>query len=181
MSRMRWSKLKSALDELRASALRERVALHQARYRWTREEAGRVWVTVDGREVASFDTATYIRRRAELGAELFQIRRDETPDRAASHAAYLESDERAEAILRRAGEYDDYRALEDLEAYLSLSIDEALAAPSPLLRALAMVDRRLGKRRLRVLGARAIEHPLVRELYRVRCEADGVAVASSAV
>jgi hypothetical protein len=55
---MRWSKLTSSLEALRAPAVRDRVALHQARYRYTREEVGRVWVAVDGREVASFDTSS---------------------------------------------------------------------------------------------------------------------------
>ena len=102
---MRWTKLKSSLEALRAPTLRGRVALHQARYRYTREEVGRIWVTVDGREVASFDTSTYIRRRAELGADLFEIRRAETPGRAPDHAAHLETDDRARDILRRAGQY----------------------------------------------------------------------------
>jgi hypothetical protein len=92
---MRWSKLKSSLDDLRAPALRGRVALNQARYRYTREEVGRIWITVDGREVASFDTSTYIRRRAELGDDLFESRRTETPGRAPDHATYLEAEWRA--------------------------------------------------------------------------------------
>ena len=171
---MRWSKLKSSLDDLRAPALRGRVALNQARYRYTREEVGRIWITVDGREVASFDTSTYVRRRAELGDDLFEIRRTETPGRAPDHATYLEADNRAREILRRAGQYDDYEALVDLEAYLSLPIEEALASPSPLVRALAVIDRRVGKRRLRALRIGRVEHPLVRELYRLRCEAEGV-------
>jgi hypothetical protein len=172
---MRWSKLKSTLDELLAPELRGRVALHQARYRYTREEVGRVWVTVDGREVASFDTSTYIRRRAELSADLFKARRDEVPDEAPDHAAYVEADDRARDMLRRTGEYDDHGALVDLEAYLFLPIDEALRSPSPLVRALAVVDRRVGKRRLRALGAGPLEHPLVRTLYLLRCEVERAA------
>jgi hypothetical protein len=174
MPRIRWSKLKGSLDALRAPKLRKRVALYQARYRYTREEIGRIWVTVDGREVASFDTSTYIRRRAELGADLFEIRRAETPDQPPDHAAYLETDDRAREILRRAGQYDDYQAIVDLEASLSLPIDDALTSPSPLVRALAVIDRRVGKRRLRTLQVGSLEHALVRQLYLLRCEAEGV-------
>jgi len=171
---MRWTKLQSSLKALRAPTLRDRVALHQARYRYTREEVGRVWVTIDGREVASFDTSRYARRRAELGAQLFEIRRAETPDPAPDYAAYLETDNRARDLLRRAGQYDDYEAIVDLEAYLSLPIDDALASPSPLVRALAVIDRRVGKRRLRSLQPGPLEHALVRQLYLLRCEAEGV-------
>jgi hypothetical protein len=125
---MRWSQLKTHLEALRAPALKKRVGLHQARYRYTREEVGRIWLTVDGREIASFDTSR---------------------------------------------EYDDSQALADLKAYLRLSIDDALKSASPLVRGLAVIDRRAGKRRLRGLAMGPEEHPLVRELYRLRCEADG--------
>ena len=128
---MRWSRLKSSIDAFRAPSVRDRVALYQARYRYTREEVGRIWVTVDGREVASFDTSA---------------------------------------------PYDDYQALADLEVYLANPIDEALASPSPLLRALAGVDRRVGKRRLRTLDVGPGEHPLVRELYGLRCEAEEIEI-----
>lgn len=38
----------------------------------------------------------------------------------------------------------------------------------------AMIDRRLGKRRLRSIRLTSDEHPLVRELYTVRCLAEDV-------
>ena len=171
---MPWSRVRRAVEDLFAPSLRRRVALHQARYRRTREEVGRIWVEVDGREIASFDTSSYVRRRDELGKQLFEIRRAESGKRAPEYAAYLETDRQARDILRRAGESDDYEALIDLEAYLSLPIEEALASPSPLVRGLALIDRRVGKRRLRAIELGQREHPLVRELYALRCAAEGV-------
>jgi hypothetical protein len=43
-----------------------------------------------------------------------------------------------------------------------------------VLRALAVLDRRLGRRRLRTLEFRTDEHPLVIGLYRFRCTAEGI-------
>jgi hypothetical protein len=126
---LRWSQLKTRLDALGAPALKKRIGLHQARYRYTLEEVGRIWLTIDGREIASFDTSR---------------------------------------------EYDDSQALADLKAYLRLSIGDALKADSPLVRGLAVIDRRVGKRRLRSLAIGPEEHPLVCELYRLRCEAEGI-------
>jgi hypothetical protein len=63
---MPWTKLRTAILERLAPSLRDRVAVHQARYRHAREEVGRVWVTLDRRELASFDTSRYIARRAVL-------------------------------------------------------------------------------------------------------------------
>jgi hypothetical protein len=129
---------------------------------------GRIWVTLDGRELISFDTSTYLVRRATLARKLASGP-DQDP-----HAA----DAAAVEELRRAGEYDDYSALVDLETYLSLSIEDALASPSPLHRALAVIDGRIGKRRLRKLAPMTDEHPLVRELFAARCAAEGVPLNS---
>ena len=172
---MRWSKLKSGLAELRAVSVAGRLAIHQARYRHSREELGRVWLTIDGNEIASFETARYARRHAELAAELFALRRDQSAGRAPGIVAFNEVQSDAEEILRRDGAYDDSRALADLEAYLSMSLEQALTSSTPLLRALAMTDRRLGKRRLRSLQVGSGEHELVRALYQLRCEAEGIA------
>src|SRR4051812_4133155 len=54
--RMPWSRLKSLVESRQASALSGRVTLHQARYRHAQKEVGRVWVAVDGEEVAAFAT-----------------------------------------------------------------------------------------------------------------------------
>ncbi len=176
---MQWSKLRKQLDSLRATSLEKRVGIHQARYRNSNEELGRIWITFDGREIVSFDSAPYFQRREELGTELLDIRRDELGGAAPGQAAFHQADQQAEALLRQDARYDDYRAKVDLESFLSMSLDEALASPSPLHRGLAMIDRRLGKRRLRALG-RTVQHPLVRALYNVRCEAEELAPQESA-
>ena len=126
---MRWSQLKSQIEALRAPALKKRVGLHQARYRYTLEQVGRIWLTIDGREVASFDASR---------------------------------------------EFVEGQALADLKRYLRLSIEDALTSDRPLVRALAVIDRRVGKRRLRSLEIGPEEHPLIREFYQLRCEAEGI-------
>lgn len=132
---MRWTQLRTALKERLAPCLRDRVALHQARYRYTREEVGRVWIALDGRELMSFDAS-----RVAAG---------------------------------RAAAAGDDSVLSELEAYLSLTIDGALASSSLLVRALAVCDRRVGKRRLRSLDTTG-EHALVRELFAARCACEGL-------
>jgi hypothetical protein len=174
MSRMPWRQLTTSLRERLAPELRARVSLHQARYRYTREEVGRVWLALDGREVMQFDTSSYVRRRAELAGELRAANGLRPYGDPGGLPEYLEADQAAVDILRRAGQYDDYSALADLEAYLSLPIEAALASPSPLLRGLAVLDQRVGKRRLRAMAPLETEHPVVRELYALRCEIEGI-------
>ena len=179
MRRMPWRQVTTALRERLAPGLRDRVALHQARYRYTREEVGRVWLTVDGREVIQFDTSSYVRRRAELAEELRAAGGPRPHGDAGNVTDDHDADDAAVDLLRRAGQYDDYGALADLEAYLSLSIEDALASPSPLVRGLAVLDRRVGKRRLRALAPHEAEHWLVRELLALRRTVEGIDPPSS--
>lgn len=64
---------------------------------------------------------------------------------------------------------------------LSLSIDEMLRSENGVIRALAMLDSRLGKRRLRSLVLSDGALPLERTLYALRCEAEGIAIPAPSV
>ena len=166
---MNWSKLKSLVEGRQARSVRARVTLHQARYRRTQEEVGRVWLAVDGRQVASFTTQMW-QRVPELADKLLGERR---PWGVWSEE-FAKATADAQDQLRAAGEVTDAVAIADLEGYLSSTVEDALASPSPLVRGLAMLDARLGKRRLRAIRLESSEHPLVREMYVLRCEAEGL-------
>src|SRR5690606_38102420 len=67
--------------------------------------------------------------------------------------------------------HHDFRAA--MEHSLQVAVDEMLESSSPHVRALAMLDRRLGKRRFARLQDIHLEHPLVRTLYELRGRAEG--------
>jgi len=60
-----------------------------------------------------------------------------------------------------------------MHEYQSLSINEILTSGNVIIRALGMLDRRLGIRRLQKINAES-EHSLVRATYVFRCKAEGV-------
>jgi hypothetical protein len=152
-----------------APSLRGRLAVHHARYRTSLEEQGRIWIQIDGREVAAFKTLPAERRRRQITDQLMDAN-----NAWGSPAAYTAADRLAGELLVKAGEQSDYAAWSDLEGYLSLAIDDALDSSSPLIRALAIADRRTGKRRLRDLHIGPRDHPLVREVWATRCKAEGI-------
>jgi hypothetical protein len=166
---MQWSKLRSLVESRFAPSLGRRVSLHQARYRYTREEVGRVWIAIDGRDAASFATRSPDARVTAEAERLLDER-----DAWGSVAAYDQAADEAGQAVRAAGVYSDADALAELEAYLSLPVEEALASASPLLRALALLDARVGKRRLRALAAAPDAHPLVQTVLALRCDAEGL-------
>ena len=173
---MPWSRLKALVESRQAPALGGRVTLHQARYRHAREEVGRVWVAVDGQEVAAFATHMGYARVRPLADSLMDER-----NAWRSTSAYADATTDAEAQLRTAGEFSDAVALDDLEGYLSLTVEAALSSDSPLVRALAMLDSRLGKRRLRALEVAPSEHPFVRRMYELRCGVERIRPIEPAV
>jgi hypothetical protein len=77
------------------------------------------------------------------------------------------------ATIRAAGLRDKVDLLDALGTCIRSPIAALLTSPDPLIRALAMLDRRLGTRRLAKLDM-ASEHPLVVELHRLRRDAEAV-------
>lgn len=58
--------------------------------------------------------------------------------------------------------------------YVNLPINVAIVSENPIIRGLAMIDRRLGIRRLKFLTILDNEHPFVMYMYQLRCKAEGI-------
>jgi hypothetical protein len=170
---MRWTQLRRQIEDRFAASVRDRVALHTAHYRHAHDSDGRAWIEIDGIEVATMCYFQAGHARHELAEEL-RVVNNPTNGGPAGTPRWLYDE--AIAITRRAGvlSQEDFYTL--LHAYLRLPILAALNADDPITRALAVIDSRGGKRRLRVLAERPDPHPLVRVFLALRCEAEGIAV-----
>lgn len=142
---MQWSRLKKMLESRFCAAFRGRVQIHMARYTHDEEE-GRLWMVLEKQEIFS------------VGDSL-------SPSRPAWYCKWG-------CVYYNASwgrsELEHY-----LLPYLQLSIEEALESPNEFTKALAMLDKRLGKRRLKAL-AEPMENEalLVRHFYMLRCQAE---------
>lgn len=123
----------------------DRVQIHMARYT-NDEEVGRVWFVLDKQQIFSagdMASPSHPKWYLENGCVYF----NEAWGR--SHL---------ERFLFR---------------YLDLSIEEALTSSEELTKALAMFDKRAGKRRLRILAHQIEDEPLlVKHFYALRCQAE---------
>jgi hypothetical protein len=79
------------------------------------------------------------------------------------------------------GEYTQFTYYHALDEYANMDVATALQSPHVLIRALARLDRRLGRRRFLALGSADLEHPLVRTLTVLRAQAEGWHRSSSGV
>lgn len=171
---MQWSKAKARAEALFAPRVAERVALRVTGYRAAHDEDGRGWITVDGKEAWSFCTLRFFVERNKLETALRQMNQCGDFRDPGQRDAYFEAGEQAEAILEQRGVVGREYFRRAVEQYPELTVEQALASDNLIHRTLAVLDRRLGKRRLVGLDFRTDEHPLVLGLYRFRCEAEHV-------
>jgi hypothetical protein len=147
---MQWSKLKSRVKELIAPELRERIDSHLTSYRASHDGADKVWITVDGKRI--FSCKHY-------------------PHEWASFAAYQSGLQGGEvkSVLREVEIHSPGDFGDAMRSYLDMPVGDALKSPDPIIRAFAIVDRRVGKRALAKLDVSDCQHTLVNAFYALRC------------
>lgn len=139
-----WLGLRKKIKERFAGDLEKRLDLHYTVYnskdrRTVRGGAPwRLWFALDGEEIFTVDSFT-------AGALL--VTSESEPDGTSG--------------------IDIDAVMDALKLYLNESVEDLLNSPQPLLRALALVDKRLGKRRLQEISVDE-EPPIVKELYAAR-------------
>lgn len=145
VGRMQWSRLKKMLESRFCCAFVGHVHIYMARYT-NDEEEGRMWIVLDKQQVFSAGdclSPSHPTWYCKNGCVYF-------------NASWGRSE--LEMFLL---------------PYLSLSIEEALVSSQEIIRALAMFDKRLGKRRLKVLADQMEnEALLVKHFYEIRCHAE---------
>lgn len=150
---MRWSKLKQLVENSFAGSLKRRLALHSAAYGAC--TCGHAWITLDGEVIANFCTRAFYNRFV-----YGQRSRDQGI-----------TEEQKKRYADQFVEYGDMGRQEFYDLCWSfahdLNINDALRSDNALIQALAVVDKRLGKRRLETLDPADL-HPLAAKLLDVR-------------
>ena len=152
---MRWSKLRSLIEESIAESVAKRISVHSAAYGEC--TCGHCWITLDKEVIANFCTRAYYNKK---------LSRDSAHDKIYKEHLVM------------------YGELSRQDAYLSmfdfvhrLSIDEALNSDDVLVQALAVIDSRVGKMRLTSLDTGSL-HPLTKKLLEVRLDAENISGAA---
>lgn len=167
LSSMQWSKLKQTIEGRFAGSVRGRVAIFSTRYNKPNCSDGRAWITIDGKEVVNLSTM-----------ESHSIYRcyyhQSTPIDCQTHPA-VRAEDRTPGQLVERGEFSRFDLHCCCWEYLQLSVEEGLGHASPLINLLAVLDKRLGKRRL-VLIKKEDLHPMVRTFLEFRLEMEGLSI-----
>ena len=166
-----WSGTRKKLEtDYLCPALRGRVRYFATTYRESHDQGmSRAAILVDGTEVLKSDCVTYFRvlwqRVQEYQDEQGLNRRE----------AYRKADK---TVLEE-GLFDPWEFYAAFQTFDNQSIEASLTSENPIVRIFALLDRRLGKRRLTALED-TMEQELdwVRLFYRLRMEAEGLRLKS---
>lgn len=152
-----WSGLKKQLEQFLCEEFRGRIAYFLARYHQVHNSYGRAAIRLDGNELVCFSWIEMYQQDADLGLQWQE------------NGAY---DEKAlKEKWDRAKNYHDLDFLDAALQFLRMPIAQALESENYIIKIFAVLDRRVGKRRLAEIARRreyAAYPDWVRQFYELR-------------
>lgn len=185
---MAWSKLKQNLESFLCPALDGRVEYRASSYRYLPGKAGTCYITVDKKNVLNMSDPTTLVKWYETEQEMKNdpsiqipiseeeieaIRKEmngKVPeDRLQVIARSRKLSEHAKEMMSAQSSLSKSNFVVVANNFLSTSIEESLESNDILLNILALVDRRLGKKRILNMGEKMkLKHPIVQYFYELR-------------
>ncbi|AZN40350.1 SF0329 family protein [Paenibacillus albus] len=185
---MSWSKLKQQLESFLSPALVGRVQYLATSYRYLPDKAGQCYLAVDKKNVLNMNDATTLIRwySAELEVkndpniqipihnEEIEAIRLETKglvpeDRLKAIARGRKISECAKELMLAQSSLSKSNFVVVATKFLSTSIEDNMESSDILLNILALIDRRVGKKRVLNMGERIkSKHPIVKYFYELR-------------
>ena len=159
---MQWSKLKSRLMNLVDPGIRKRIDFHLTTYPKLSELASEFWVTVDGKRIFGASATRYNIEMYVTTRWTGMLAHGDGPDPRTVDEALIERN-----VLNPPD------VTSSIRTYLDLDPKLALHSGDPVLKSLAMIDRRIGRRTLKAIELADDEHALVKALYLLRMESTG--------
>ncbi|MGV2875414.1 hypothetical protein ROU88_05945 [Macrococcus capreoli] len=177
---MRWTKRKQLIEAFICEPLNNRISINRIVYRKSHDQEARMTITFDNKEIFVADNIQYALKSFQLELEGVAQNFDTSiEERKKYFSCTMTKDEAShynnkialyEQMIKTATEEQGIYAvyyLEDFFDYYLLSIDDALKHKHELIRAFAMIDKRLGKRKFESLDM-SNEHTLVQQFYEIR-------------
>ncbi|CAM4427095.1 hypothetical protein FHS16_003698 [Paenibacillus endophyticus] len=185
---MSWSKLKQQLESFLSPALVGRVEYRSTSYRYLPDKAGLCYIAVDKKNVFNMaDITTLIRWyqteleikndpniQIPISDEEIEALRKETEgkvpeDRIKVMFRGRKISEYAKELLSAQSSLSKSNFTVAANQFLSTSIEESLESSDILLNILALVDRRVGRKRILNLSEKMkLKHPIVQYFYELR-------------
>ena len=164
-----WSGIRNKLEnDYLCPALRGHIQYFATSYSKSADHEGRAAIRMDGVEVLRSNYYTYFEN---VWTKFHHLRSTTLKD----HDSAKEAINQAHAFALEQGTFDQKVFYEAFGIFDNQSIEQSLVSENPLVRIFALLDRRLGKRRLLALEE-SMEQELewVRAFYVIRMQAEGL-------
>ena len=165
-----WSKMKKNIEEGFSKHLNCKIQIYSTSYGRdidTQDYNNRAWITVNGDEVVSFSTAEVLKHQYEFYHKT-------TPTDCARSNRTINTEAKDGELVDKT-EFTKFDFTNCCYSFLTMSIDESLNHDSPIIRTFAVLDQRVGKRRLNKLN-KVVVDPLVRYFLDIRLGSESVSV-----
>lgn len=185
---MSWSKLKKQLESFLCPALYGRVEYRATGYRYLPDKSGICYIAVDKKNVLNmsditssirwYQTEQEIKNDSDIqipinNEEIEAVRKDTKgvvpEDRLKVIARSRKISEYAKELLSAQATLSKSNFIVVANRFLSISIEESIESNDILLNILALVDRRVGKKRILNMNEKMkLKHPIVQYFYELR-------------
>ena len=168
---MKWSQHRKRIRESICPELKKRIDFHVTCYRDAHDGVGEAWITVDRKKVLGAGFYKWWKAFRKAQTETQEKSTDSGGCIASMRGSHFETflPETEQAVLNQEV-YETGYFLKATKDYLNMSLEEALQSSNHLIRALAMVDRRLGKRRFGRIKIAPDDPAIVKLFYALRQE-----------
>ena len=185
---MNWSKLKKTLESYLCPALIGRVEYSASSYRYIPDKVGLCYITVDRKNVLNMSDKTnaikwYLTEQEIKNDSTIQIPvsieeieavRKESNGKVPDDRLQVIGRSRklsvyAKELLSAQSSLSKSNFIDVANKFLSTSIEESIESDDILLNVLALLDRRLGKKRILNMSEKMkLKHPIVQYFYELR-------------
>lgn len=188
-----WSKVKQQLEAFLAESLSGQVQYAATSYRYSKDKPGQCYLKADGVEVFAVNRqvegVVWYRNEQEIKKQQEILCTASTEEVAALHEAkpkipeerlrVIIMDQKVTECAKQIMEAQNALMKSDFMSkaaeYMASSLDKNMEANDILLNVFALIDRRMGKSRLRKMRDRMTQkHPVVQYFYHMRCKAEQI-------
>jgi len=165
-----WSAMRKVLEQDNiCDSLKGRIQYFVTRYAKSHDEQCRVAIRLDGKEIFKSSSIDRTIKRVTV-VESNVIPREQAE-------SYWDYWDKVHLETRNRGGFGRYGFYNAFHEYHNQSIEKSLASLDPVVRLFAIMDKRVGKRRLPIMYSELEAQPeWLQIFYKLRLEADGIDV-----
>lgn len=164
-----WLGIKRRLEESLCHSLKDRITYFLTRYHKVHDAYGRASIRFDGKELVCFSWIEMYRQEYEIS----KINKEN------STLSYKEAENTLKSVWDKNCTYDEMDFLDAVQKFFHLPIQDALLSDNYIIKVLAILDRRIGKRTLKQIAVSMeyLKYPdWVQQFYLLRFDFEQISI-----